>query len=225
VIRVAITTDRFREAALPFRRIGFEPVWLPCIRVEPADSRVLTQAREEASMADLLLITSARTLDVLWPDGSMPAVGVAAVGERTAATVTARGGRVVLAGHSGVSDLVKQVTDRLDASRVAFPHAVGSDQKALQELRDWATELRAFEVYRTVPVAPESAEVRAVAFGSPSAVQGWLLSRDFDGLVLGVIGPTTREAVARHRPPEVVAPQPSHEALAETLASYMEVPV
>lgn len=225
MIRVAITTDRFEGAARSFRRLGLEPVSLPCIRVEPANNGMLAQAREAASVAELLLISSVRTLDLLWPNGSMPAVEVAVVGERTAAAVAARGGRVVVSGRSGLSALVEQVSDRLGPSRVAFPHAVGSDPLAVEALKEWAADLQEFEVYRTVPVAPELTEARAVAFGSPSAVEGWLLSRDFDGLVVGVIGSTTREAVARHRPPEVVAPQPSQEALARAMASYLEVSV
>ena len=79
MIRVAITTDHFEEAAPPFRRLGLEPVWLPCIRLDRSDDTVLARAREAASSAELLLISSPRTLDLLWPDGSMPAVDVAAV--------------------------------------------------------------------------------------------------------------------------------------------------
>lgn len=225
MIRVAITTDRFEGAAPSYRRVGFEPVSLPCIRVAPADEDMLAQAREAASSANLLIISSIRTLDLLWPNGSMPVVEVAVVGERTAAAVKARGGRVLLLGRAGLADLAEQAADLLDSCQVVFPHAAGSDHVALQVLRQWATDLRAFEVYRTVAVAPGSDPVAAAAFASPSAVEGWLLSRDFDGLVVGVIGPTTWEAVGRHRPPEVVASQPSHHALAQTLASYLEVGV
>ncbi|MFN2487485.1 MAG: hypothetical protein ABR609_12925, partial [Acidimicrobiia bacterium] len=78
MIRVAITTDRFEGAASSFRPLGLAPVWLPCIRIEPADAGLLARAREATLASDLLLITSVRTLDVLWPDGSMPAVEVAA---------------------------------------------------------------------------------------------------------------------------------------------------
>ena len=225
MIRVAITTDRFEEAAPPFRRLGLEPVWLPCIRLDQADDRVFARAREAASLAELLLISSPRTLDLLWPTGSMPAVDVAAVGERTAAAVKARGGRVILSGRLGLVDLVAQTADRLASSRVAFPHAAGADPAALEAIREHATNLHEFEIYRTVAVAPESTHVQAAVFGSPSAVDGWLLSRDFDRIVVGVIGPTTREAVARHRSPEVVATEPTYQALAQSLSSYLEVAV
>jgi uroporphyrinogen-III synthase len=225
VTRVAVTTDRFTEAAVAFDRVGLEPVSLPCIRVEPADDVVLTEARVAASMADLLLVSSVRTLDLLWPNGSMPTADVGAVGETTAAAVRARGGRVVLVGLSGLADLARQAANRVGSSRVVFPHASGSDRAALELLAERSIDFRAFEVYRSVAIAPGFAPVQAAAFASPSAVEGWLLSRDFDRLVVGVIGPTTWEAVARHRPPEVIAPHPSHQALAQTLASYLEVAV
>ena len=225
MIRVAITTDRFRAAAPDFRRLGLEPVGLPCIRVEPSDPGVLAQIRQAASLADFLVITSVRTLDILWPNGSMPAVEVGAVGERTAAAVAARGGRVVFLGRSGLAHLAQQMPGRLISSRVVFPHAVGSDQVALELLRARATHLREFEVYRSVPVAPGSAPVDAAAFASPSAVEGWHLSRALDGIVVGVIGPTTREAVAQHRPPDVMAARPSYRSLAQALASHLEVAV
>jgi len=225
VTRVAITTDRFEKAASSYRRVGLEPVSLPCIRVQAAEDVVLAQAREAASMADLVLISSVRTLDVLWPNGSMPPLKVGAVGERTAAAVKAQGGRVMFLGRSGLADLVEIAADRLGSSRVVFPHAAGSDRVALKMLRQRATDLLEFDVYQTVPVAPGSAPVQAAIFASPSAVEGWLLSRDFDGLVVGVIGPTTWKAAARRRPPEVMASQPIHRALAQALASYLEVTV
>jgi uroporphyrinogen-III synthase len=225
VTRVGVTTDRFAEAAAAFALVGLEPVSLPCIQVVPASDQVLAQAREAASMADLLLISSVRTLEVLWPNGAMPGVEVAAVGARTAAAVEARGGQVSLLGRAGLADLVERAADRLVSSRVVFPHAAGSDPEALGSLAERAINLRAFEVYRSHLVAPGPDPVQAVVFASPSAVEGWLLSRALDDLVVAVIGPTTWAAVARHRPPEVMAPQPSHRALARALASYLEVAV
>lgn len=225
MIKVAITTDRFAGAAAAYRRLGLDPVWLPCIRVEPAADAELTRARKAASLAELLVISSVRTLELLWPNRSMPAVDVAAVGKSTAAAVAARGGRVVVVGRSGLADLAELAADRLASVPVVFPHAAGSDPVALRTIRDLAADMVEFEVYRTIPVAPESTTVRAVAFGSPSAVKGWLLSRGLDGLVVGVIGPNTWKAMVRQRLPEVLAPQPSHQSLARALASYLEVTV
>jgi uroporphyrinogen-III synthase len=90
-------------------------------------------------------------------------------------------------------------------------------------LRNLAGNLREFDIYRTLPRPPQMDRVAAAAFASPSAVAGWTLSRSFDGLVIGVIGPTTGEALAHHRPPDVIASRPTHQALAHAMASYMEV--
>lgn len=220
--RVAVTTDRFEEVAPTYARVGLEPIWLPCVRIEPAASTVLDQARQAAAAADLVMITSARTVDLLWPDADMPPVDVAAVAPTTASAVEARGGRVVVTGTSGLAELVTAAADRLDGA-VVFPRAGGSDPRALETLRALTPGLQEFEVYRAVPVAPPNLDVSAVAFAAPSAVAGWLLSRDLGGLVIGVIGDTTGAAVARWRAPDVVAPVPSHSALAAALASYLEV--
>jgi uroporphyrinogen-III synthase len=223
VIRVAVTTDRFDAAAPHFAEVGLDPVSLPCIQIEPADEAVLTQARHAALGADLLLITSIRTLDLLWPDAQLPGVAVAAVGEATAAAVVSRGGRVVEVGSVGLSALTTKASNRLGGSRVVFPRSEGSDHQALEELRAKAGQLAEYEVYRVIPIAPDRAPVEAAVFASPSAVEGWLLGRDFRDIVVGVIGPTTRRAVSRRRPPNVISPDPSHRALARAMASYLEV--
>ena len=231
-MRVAITTDRFESASRPFHGYGLEPVSLPCVRIDPAAADVLAGARSAAETCDLLLITSSRTVDLLWPDGSMPSSPVAAVGQQTAVSVVARGGRVVLTGRAGLADLIHQFGSSLDSAEIVFPHAGGqrSDpsnstplETAFETLRARAVNLVEFEVYQTRSLPPGPDAVAAVAFSSPSAVHGWHLSRSFDTLVIGVIGATTRLAVATHRPPDVVAPKPSHYALARAMASYLEV--
>lgn len=229
--RVAITTDRFESAGRPFRRFGLEPVALPCIRIEPSGDGVLAEARRAAASCDLLIITSVRTVDLLWPE-SMPPSPVAAVGERTAAAVMARGGRLVVAGQAGLADVIDRLDNLVEAAGVVFPHAGGTWSNpdnstalgtAVETLRARAASLIEFEVYRTTSLPPGADAVAAVAFSSPSAVAGWQLSRSFDSLVIGVIGSTTRLAVSVHRQPEVVAPRPSHDALARSMASYLEV--
>ncbi|MGH8952307.1 MAG: uroporphyrinogen-III synthase [Acidimicrobiia bacterium] len=222
--RVAITTDRFELAAPPYAALGLEPKPLPCIQVEPADTEVLTSARAAAAEADVILITSSRTVELLWPDRSMPAVDVAAVGKVTADAVAAAGGKVVATGNSGLAGLVETISDRPRA-RMVHPHAANSDPIAIERLRALAPTLEDYVVYRTMPIAPASTQVEAVAFASPSAVAGWLLTRDFEQLAVGVIGSTTGAAVARHRLPDVIASRPSHPALARALSSYLEVRV
>jgi uroporphyrinogen-III synthase len=163
----------------------------------------------------------------------MPPVEVAAVGDRTAAAVSERGGRVVVVGNSGLANLNEVLADRLVQSKVAFPHAAESatstsgesesNRGGLESIRGRASNLREFEIYRTIPIPPDLDLVHAVAFASPSAVAGWLRSRGLEGLVIGVIGATTAAAVAQCRPVDVIAPHPSHEALASAMASHLEV--
>jgi uroporphyrinogen-III synthase len=114
---------------------------------------------------------------------------------------------------------------RLDSAAIVFPHAGDSPSlhSAFEALRGRASNLVEFEIYRTRSLPPGPDAVEGVAFSSPSAVQGWRLSRSFDTLVIGVIGSTTRLAVAAYQPPDVVAPHPSHDALARAMASYLEV--
>lgn len=222
--RVAITTDRFDVAAAPFARLGMEPLPTPCIRVEPAGQAIIDQARESAAGADLLILTSVRTVELLWPH-AMPDVDVAAVGGRTASAVKARGGNVVVVGQSGLRELANTLVPLLSSSRVSFPHAAGSIPDALARVREESADLTEFEVYTTIPVAPPSTLVDAVAFTSPTAVKGWMLTRALDGLVVAAIGPTTAEALAPFRAPDVVAEEPSHAALARAVAEHMEVTV
>jgi len=225
VTRVAITTDRFDFVAPEYVGFGLEPAAVPCVDVVAAGEEILTRALEAASDADLLLITSARTVELLWPGGGMPPTSVVTVGPRSAAAVEAAGGRVVVTGRSGLADLLDGAADELGAARVAFPHAAGTDPGLVARLRTLVSDLEEQVIYRAVPVAPEPTPVDAVVFASPSAVTGWLLARGFEDVVVGVIGPTTQAAVGRHRMPEVVAPRPSHHSLARALTSYLEVSV
>lgn len=218
--RVAVTTDRFETVATAYVEAGLTPVDLPCLRVEPAPAEVLDRARDQAAEADLLVLTSARTVVLLWPDREMPTVDVAAVGLSTAAAVEEHGGRVVARGASGLADLVEIAAQHLGEGVVAFPHAAGSGPGGLAELRRRCPNLVEEEVYRSLPIAPGTDAVDAVAFASPSAVRGWHLSRDLGRLIVGAIGPTTGAALTQWRRADVVPARPSHSALAHALASY-----
>jgi uroporphyrinogen-III synthase len=221
--RVALTTDRFEKAARHFAEAGLKPLPTPCVRMVPASTEELDQARAVAATADLIVATSARTIDLLWPTGGMPAADVAAVGPVTARAVTAAGGRVVITGRGGLADLVEPVADLGSGRLVVIVRAAGSDPVAMDRLRSTIPELADQVAYRMEPMAPAASTVDAVAFASPSAVAGWLLTRSLDRLVVGVIGDTTAAAVSPHRSPDVVADQPSFAALAETMSSFMEV--
>lgn len=222
-VRVAVTTsaDRAAGAARCFRAAGLDPVVLPCIRVVAADVERVRALREAAEGGDLLVLTSGRPLDILWPEGRMPPLAVAAVGPATARRAERWGARVVTVGTRGGADLA----DRIRGGRkvVVYPHAEGTDGETIRLLEAAAERLLAAPVYRTDPVPPADDPVEAAAFASPSAVEGWVAGRSLERLVVAVIGATTAGAVARFgRKADVIASRPGYEALAEALAAHVE---
>lgn len=222
---VALTTDRFDQVAHWFSAAGLEPLHLPCIRVDPASEEALQRARDAASKADILLLTSPRTVGLLWPGGGMPDAEVCAVGRVTAAAVTEAGGRVGVTGRGGLARLVDAAADQVSGKRVVLAHAASADSSAMARLEALTPHMEEHCVYRVAPVGPADTPADVVVFASPSAVEGWLLSRSLDVPMLATIGETTTQALAQHRTPDVTAPSPSYQALARALASILEVKV
>ncbi|HUG75496.1 MAG TPA: uroporphyrinogen-III synthase [Acidimicrobiia bacterium] len=220
--RVAITTapDRAEAAAAPYRAHGLEPVHLPCVRIEPAAEGVIADIREQAAGAAWLVATSPRTIAIVWPDGAMPSVPVAAVGSITARAVAEAGGTVGLVGSGGAFELAADLGE--GEGTVVFPHAAGTDPGVFDTIATAGWSLIERTVYETVPVAPPDAAVDAVAFASPSAIRGWSLARPLKGLVTGVIGPTTAQALAEYGGvPDLIAEPPSHQGLATLMAVHL----
>lgn len=221
--RLAITTSRdlAARAATAFAAHEFEPVILPCIEVTPGEPQVLAHLRRQARRADWLLVTSARTVAAMWPRGGMPAAAVAAVGGHTAAAVARAGGRVQLQGRSGGYDLIDRLGRTLEGRRVVFPHASGADPAIIGLLEATAEAVVHGVAYRVDPIAPEATPVDAVAFASPSAVEGWLSARSLDDLLIGAIGPTTaRRLDGRGHPADAVPDRPGFERLAAMMAVH-----
>lgn len=217
-MRVAITTgeDAAARVAEIVAREGMIPVVLPCIEVVPAPSSTLDEIRRAAAAADLLVFTSARPVHLLWPRGDMPAVPAACVGSATARAVLSAGGTVAYEGVGGARELICGL--RLDSLYVVFPHAAGTDPDLITRMDGSSGRLLAAPVYRVVPKAPPPDPVDAVLFGSPSAVEGWHLSRDLEGLEVVAIGATTAAAVERHgRRPDVVPERPDFRLAAKAL--------
>lgn len=221
--RVAVTTtpDRFDRLAGRLRRLGLEPVGLACIEVIAASGDVLGQARERAGSADWLVMTSARAVEVLWPHGGMPMIPAAAVGPSTAAAVSAAGGLLEMVGDRGATALARHLGKVASGRTVFFPHASGAGTAIADALTAVGAVVDAAPVYETRPIPPGDSHVDAVMFGSPSAVDGWLLSRELDGLVVAVIGETTAAALAgKGRAPDVLARRPSFDLLSRSIAEH-----
>jgi uroporphyrinogen-III synthase len=219
--RVALTTtaDRAHVMGLSLRREGLKPVSLPCIDVMPAEPTVLESARRAVASCDFLVLTSTRVVDVLWPGGDMPPVPVAAVGAATAEAVTQAAGTVTFVGSGGGADLIAALADSVNGKDLVFPHGSGADPATIERLRAAGAHVAAPIVYETTPIAPGDAEVDAVVFASPTAVEGWHLSRTLDDLIVGAMGETTASALLDiGSSPHVMPEKPSFNRLASLVA-------
>lgn len=225
MIRVAITTvsDAAERIGRLATEAGLAPVSLPCIRTVVSPPGILDPMRSASESADWLVFTSQRAVAAMWPNGGMPAhPGVAAVGTATARAVTAAGGRVEVTGTGGAAALRSLLRGRLGGKTVVFPYARAADPATVEMLQSEAGAVVAGPAYDTVPVAPATDPVDAVIFGSPSALEGWLLTRGLSGIVVAAMGETTAAAVhASGREPDVVPPIPGAAAVVAALATYL----
>jgi uroporphyrinogen-III synthase len=222
VTRVGVTTsaDRSERVADAYAARGLTPVILPCIRVESGSHAVIDGLRAASAGADLILVTSARAIEVVWPSESMPPTPVAAVGEATARAALEAGGTVSLTGLVGAYDLADRIGR--GPGTIVFPHAAGTDPGVSAVLAENGWDVIEAVAYRAEPIAPDDDPVDAVAFASPTAVAGWCSARTLDRLVVGAIGPTTAAALSgRGRPPDVIAQRPGHTSLATALAGLL----
>lgn len=217
--RIAVTTtaDTAPRVAEALVAHGLVPVMLPCIAISPSPEEVLAGLREEAMGADRIVVTSARAVRITWPHGDMPATPVWAVGPATAEAVREAGGTVAEIGSGGASALVEQVTPQ--GCRIVFPHARAADPATAAELERRGATVVAAAAYTTVPIAPADDKVDGAVFGSPSAVDGWLMRRHLDGLSIAAMGARTASALrVRGVDDPVVPDRPGFEALAAALA-------
>lgn len=220
--RVALTTtdERARRLADIATVHGLQPVVLPCIEVVPAPSAVLDEVRRSVAAADWLMVTSARTVDYLWPQGGIPGIEVAAVGHQTAAAVSRAGGEVTFVGDFDAASLISELFKLVEGKSVCFPHGRGSDLTKMSVLERAARSMSTWEVYATKPIPPALNPVDAAAFGSPSAVGGWFQARGLQEIVVGAIGATTGAALLQHgQHADVVPERPDYAELLEGLSA------
>lgn len=222
---VAVTTsaDAFPRWAAAVAAAGLQPVELPCIEVVPAEPEELEQVRQAAASCDALLLTSPRAVALLWPSGDMPPVPVAAVGVATAEGVEEAGGTVEVEGSNGGDALVEEWSG-VRGRRIVFPHALGADISRIETLVSAGAEVDAFPIYQARPISPGPDPVDAAVFASPSAVDGWLLSRSLNELrVVAAIGATTARAIEEAGGAvDAIPDAPSMEALVEALTTALE---
>jgi uroporphyrinogen-III synthase len=219
-MRLGLTTtpDRIRTLAPDTRRLGFEPVALPCIRIDavPGSAENATAAALEA---DAIVITSPRSAAML-ATTAVTKVPVIAVGPETAAAVEHEGGTVALVGSGGVRRLALDAGQVLTGKNVVLVGASNSIRQSAAALEMAGCSVTAIELYTTIPIAPDSDGVDAVAFGSPTAVTGWLIARDLSELTVAAIGGTTAAFLREHgTEPDVIPDEPGFINMIERLAA------
>lgn len=218
-MRVAVTTTADSAPRVAHALVAHDlvPVMLPCIAISPAPAEVLADLRREAARADRIVVTSARAVRITWPERDMPATPVWAVGASTAEAVRDAAGMVAEIGAGGAAELIDQVDPA--GLRIVFPHARAADPATTARLENRGASVYAAPAYDTIPIAPDDDKVEAAIFGSPSAVDGWLLRRHLDGMVVGAMGATTASALRVRGVDDPVVPvTPGYEPLVSALA-------
>ncbi|MEE8498866.1 MAG: uroporphyrinogen-III synthase [Acidimicrobiia bacterium] len=219
-MRLGLTTtpDRIRTLVAAVERFGFDPVALPCIRIDAVPGGVERLA-DAVSDADVLIVTSARTVAVLAPTG-IPPLPIIAVGSATAQAVTGAGGRVVWEGSNGIRHLANEARHLLAGKRIIFAGASNTAQDNVAELESAGCSVQSVPLYANVPISPADDPVDAVVFGSPTAVAGWLTTRELINVLIGAIGPTTTGALKEKGfEPDAVPQQPEFIDTIECLAA------
>ena len=186
-ILVTRATDDAERWADRLRRLGAQPVMLPCLEIVTiANQGVATGLRAALAQATWLVLSARRGVEAVarlagpdLPDG----VRVAVVGPSTARAAADLLGRVdLIATESSARGLAQALLARLDA-------------------RDRVMRV---DLYATIPAAPVTrkldladAGIDAVLLASPTAAEG-LVNRAIVGTNVDVItiGPTTSAAAA-----------------------------
>lgn len=224
VPRIAVTASVEASAGMAAElvAVGLRPVTLPCVRIQMADHADLARARAAIEEAELVVLTSSRAVDVLWPEGPIPSTPVAMLTPAGAARIEERGGRVAHTGTGNPSDFTAYLVRRAAGKRIAYPHDERVDPRLIVSLADAAGDLITVAVYGWVPTAPGLDSVEAAVFESPMAVEGWTRARTLSGITVAAIGPATAATLRRYgRGPDILVRRPRFEMLAGILANAL----
>ncbi|GJQ22107.1 MAG: hypothetical protein HBSIN02_24620 [Bacteroidia bacterium] len=228
------------------RRFGATPVSFPAIRLtEPSSWEACDAAIIRLRSYDAVVFTSANAvraflarIGVVHPDAQQVLAHrrLYAVGRKTAAALSGNGMAVTLALESGTATDLADAIGSVEGQSILFPKSEIARDVLPSILRSRNAMVDEIVVYTTVPPPPGELEtvraglhgggIDAVLFFSPSAVRNAVQLLGTAAMrkpVAAVIGPTTAEA-AREAGlrADVVAPQPTAEALLDSLADYFQ---
>jgi uroporphyrinogen III methyltransferase/synthase len=238
--RVIVTRAREQASRLAERlaEAGAEPLELPVIAVaEPADGGAAA-ARAFAGIEgyEWVAFTSANAVERSWAHlrdaRSLGRAKVAAIGDGTAAALTARGIVPDLVPDRFVAESLVEAfptPPRPDEASVLLPCAAGAREVLAEGLRAKGWLVEVVEAYRTVrppagQASPDTIEgADAVTFASSSAVTGFLELAGRKGVppVVACIGPVTaRTAAAAGLRVDVVAKVHTVDGLVDALVAW-----
>jgi uroporphyrinogen-III synthase len=218
-LRLGLTTTLDRATSLmpAVAALGFEGIALPCISVKttPGGVQAFSAALQNA---DVLVFTSARAVAIVAQVG-LPDIDVLVVGSETAAAIEKLGWPAPRVGSQGIQYLVDEARGLLEGRRVVVAGARKMVESGAVALAKLTAHVTIVELYTTTSVAPPREHVDAVVFGSPSAVDGWHLTRKLSGMLVGAVGQTTAGALRRLGiEPDVIPEFPSYMNTVERLA-------
>lgn len=243
--RIVVTRPRAQAGPLAgfLEAEGFEPVFFPAIRIAPAeDPGPLNAALQDPIGFDWIVFTSANAVDAVWDRlgrlGRLFPAGarVAAVGPKTAASLSARGVKIDFVPGEAASRAIVPGLGGLAGKRVLLPLGdLATPDLAAAVAAAGGTPVPVI-AYRTLPADPDPdglaalrAGVDAVAFTSGSSAANFAALVSAAGLdpfrlpndpLIVCIGPTTAAAARRSGfRVDRVAAEYTAEGLARSLAA------
>lgn len=225
------------------RERGGAPVLVRLIKhAEPDDAAALHDAVSlwNGGYFDWLVVTSARTVEVLLETGARQDLGsIAAVGPATAKALTQAGFRVDLmpeceyTGEALAAALLARLPDStMSQARVLLPLSEIAETTLERALREAGHEATRVTAYCTAPAPAEpisdaalASELEAVLVFSASGARA--LATRFAPLpertIIAAIGqPTARILTGLKMPPNVIASEHTAEGVVDELAAYCE---
>ncbi len=210
VLGVTTTIDRFEQLAPELDRLGLDLdlVSLPCIKIE-LRPEVLNDLYSQGASTEAIVLSSARAASLI-DFSRLDSIPVLAVGPRTAASAKQAGAQVTWTGSGGMAELATEAGRWIKSRRVLVVGASNRLQERSRSLEKAGASVTSVPLYTTLAIAPPKTQIEGVIFGSPTAVEGWYLSRDLRGLQVAVLGQEPAQSVrSRGVTPDLISTIPS----------------
>lgn len=201
-MRIVITRPRkdAEELAQEFLRLGFEPIILPTIEITPVqDNAQLDTAIKNLDSYDWLILTSVNGVNYFFArmqeidvDALPTALKVAAIGEKTAASLNKRGVYPDFIPAEYVSEAIKPGLGEIIGKRFLYPTADIAADSLRQSLEEDGGMVDMLAIYQTSVAEPDQKSLMAlrsgvdvITFTSASTVRNFVHVVEQAGLEAG----------------------------------------